>query len=312
MQLEAPSDFAKRTGHDAEKMKEQLEIMAQKGTLFRKRSGEKLFYAAVPYVIGSYEFQLKTMDKEFADLMEQYNDEKFTSSISNCIAPLRTIPVHKSLTVKHNVASYFNAREIVKSKKLISLADCVCRVQQKLIGKGCDKPMEACFAFGSHAKYYIENNMGREISQEEALAILDECEKAGLVNQPASMINPGGMCNCCSDCCGVLKAVSKLPKPAEHVMNDYRVKVDVENCIGCGICIDRCQMDAVTVDDEQSLAVINKDRCIGCGLCVTTCPEEAMIIEFKGKENTIPANGMEYMVNNANKRGVSLIPLSMK
>ena len=311
MQLEKPEDFAKRTGYDLNTVSEQLEIMAKKGTLFRLRKEDKVFYAAVPFVIGSYEFQLKKMDAEFAKLMEQYKEDGFSQSLDNCLAPLRTIPVQKSLTVKHNVASYLDAQEIIKSKKLIVLADCICRVQQKMINKGCGKVMEACFSFGSHAKYYLENNMGREISQEEALKILDECEKAGLVNQPASMINPGGMCNCCGDCCGVLNSIYNMPRPVDYVMNNYHAKIDADSCIECEICIDRCNMDAIEIDDEFSAAVIDYDRCIGCGLCVTTCPEDSITLEFKNEENTIPANGMEFMLKNAEKRGASLVPLSM-
>ena len=172
--------------------------------------------------------------------------------------------------------------------------------------------MEVCCTFGSHAEYYLENGMARAIDQEEALAILDKCEEAGLVNQPANMINPGGMCNCCGDCCGLLRALNKLPKPAEQVANNYWAAVDQDLCTGCELCIDRCQMAAISMDDEQ-ISAINTDRCIGCGLCVTTCPEEALSLVLKpeDKQCTPHANGMELMVKTAEKRGTSLMPLSM-
>ena len=165
--------------------------------------------------------------------------------------------------------------------------------------------------FGSHADYYVENKMARFIDQEEALAILDKAEEAGLVNQPANMVNPGGMCNCCGDCCGVLRALNKFPKPAEMVYNDYQASVDADLCTGCEICLDRCQVGAIDVDDE--LAQINLDRCIGCGLCVTTCPTEAMSLKLKPEENRHmpPASGQDFMMKNAEKRGTSLMPLGM-
>jgi electron transport complex protein RnfB len=50
--------------------------------------------------------------------------------------------------------------------------------------------------------------------------------------------------------------------------------VDEARCEACGTCLDRCQMDAITV--EGDLARVNEMRCIGCGLCVTTCPPGAM------------------------------------
>ncbi|MBI5895217.1 MAG: 4Fe-4S ferredoxin, partial [Desulfobacterales bacterium] len=218
MLLEAPEAVAARTGRDPAATALLMETMAQKGLLFRQRKGDRAKYAAVAFVIGSYEFQLKNMDRELAELVEAYFKEGFMDfSTGKNIVPLRTIPVQRSMQVSHPVAPYAQAREILKTKDKIALADCICRVQQGLIGKGCDKPREVCLSFGSHADYYVENKLGRYITQDEALAVLDQSEKAGLVNQPANMINPGGMCNCCGDCCGVLRTLNMLPKPAEAV-----------------------------------------------------------------------------------------------
>jgi H+/Na+-translocating ferredoxin:NAD+ oxidoreductase subunit B len=312
MQLEPPPPFAARTDRDPQETAEMLENMAKKGLLFRKRKNGTPYYAAIPFVVGSFEFQLNRMDKKLAQMAEEYFNEAYLGSIGDAISPLRTIPVKQSVDVAHNVAPYSDAREIIKSKDKIAIADCICRTQQKLVDKGCGKPVEVCFTFGSHAEYYLENKMARSITQEEALAILDECEKAGLVNQPANMVNPGGMCNCCGDCCGVLRALNLLSRPSEQVANNYWAAVDQDLCSGCEICIDRCQMAAISMDDEQ-ISVINTDRCIGCGLCVTTCPEEALSLVLKpeDKQCTPHANGMELMVKTAEKRGTSLMPLSM-
>ena len=169
-----------------------------------------------------------------------------------------------------------------------------------------------CFSFGSHAHYYVENNLGRYITQAEALAVLDASEKAGLVNQPANMVNPGGMCNCCGDCCGVLRSLAKLPKPAEAVRNNYYATVDPERCSACETCLERCQIAAITMND-RSAAEINRDRCIGCGLCVTTCPDEAISMQLKPEDQRVdpPSSGRKLMTETAKLRGTSLIPLSM-
>jgi len=39
--------------------------------------------------------------------------------------------------------------------------------------------------------------------------------------------------------------------------------------IGCGTCVERCQMKAVTLQND--IAVVDRKKCIGCGLCVTGC-----------------------------------------
>jgi electron transport complex protein RnfB len=185
------------------------------------------------------------------------------------------------------------------------VAECICRKQKKVIGKGCDKKLEACFFFGSMGQYYIDKGMGRRIDFDEAVSILKEAQDSGLVTQPATSQNPAGMCNCCGDCCGVLRSIKRYPRPAEMVCSNYFAAVDRELCAGCETCLDRCQMDAILMNDEN-LAVINRERCIGCGLCVTTCPSEAIKLMPKPAEEhvTPPVSGAEQMLAMAKNRGL--------
>jgi Na+-translocating ferredoxin:NAD+ oxidoreductase subunit B len=311
MMLESPDEVAARTHRDPAAVAEMLETMASKGLLFRQRKHNAVRYGAVAFVIGSYEFQLKNMDRELAEMIERYFHEGLLDFSKN-ILPLRTIPVGRSIEVLHQVAPYEQAREIIKSKEKIALADCICRVQQGLLDKGCGKPLEVCLSFGSHADYYVENKMARFITRDEALAVLDASEKAGLVNQPANMVNPGGMCNCCGDCCGVLRSLARMDRPADAVHNRYYAAVDPEACTACETCLDRCQIDAITINDDP-VAVISRERCIGCGLCVTTCPTEAISMQLKSEAEYIkpPSSGRKLMTRTANLRGKSLVPLSM-
>jgi electron transport complex protein RnfB len=313
MLLETPEAIAARTGRDEQATADMLAEMARKGLLFRLRSKERVKYAAVPFVIGAFEYQVKTMDRELAEMVEAYTQEGFMAfAPGKNVTPLRTVPVHHSIDVSWPVSPYANAREIIKTKAKIAVAKCICRTQQGLLGKGCDKPMEVCLMFGSHADYYVENGLGRYIGQEEALKVLEDSEKAGLVNQPANMVNPGGMCNCCGDCCGVLRALKRGPRPAEMVFNNYQAKVDPDLCTACETCLERCQMEAISMTDFPA-AQVNLERCIGCGLCVTTCPTGAMTLDLKpaDQRRDPPASGKEWMQHTAETRGTSLIPLSM-
>lgn len=303
--LETPEGVAGRTGRDPGVVAEKLEAMAGAGLLFRLRRQDKLRYAAVPFVIGIYEFQVKRMDRELAEMTEQYFKEAFLGTLVGSVPPLRTIPVNQSLEPSVQIASHADAREIVKNAKKIAIAPCVCRVQQDTIDAGCGKPLEACFTFGSHADFYVENGMGRYIDVAEGLDILKQCETAGLVVQPASTVNPGGMCNCCGDCCASIRSLKALNRPAEVVMNDYVAEVTKAECTSCDTCLDRCQMDAIRMD-EGNMATILKERCIGCGLCVTTCPGEAIHLKLKpeSERTTVPATGRDLYIKMAESRGV--------
>jgi electron transport complex protein RnfB len=119
------------------------------------------------------------------------------------------------------------------------------------------------------------------------------------------------MCNCCGDCCGILRALNLQPNPGELVYNRYWAIVDQDECSGCEICLDRCQMNAIEIEET---ATIDKARCIGCGLCITTCPMEAIKLEEKPKDLHVPppTTGQELMSITAEKRGTNLIPLKMQ
>ncbi len=312
LMLETPESVADRLKLDEAEVRSRLDAMAEKGLLFRVRRGEEVKYGASPFVVGIYEFQLKTMDAGLAQLFEDYFEEAFTEQGSRQVVPMRTIPVNKSIGVSWRVAPYEDAREIVKTMGRLAVADCICRVQQGLLEKSCDKPLEVCLLGGSHGAYYVDRGMGRWITQEEALAILDKCEAAGLVPQPFNAVNPGGMCNCCGDCCGMLRGLKKQPRPVDMVITNHYAVVDEDTCVGCEICLDRCQMDAITINEEGVLKV-NLGRCIGCGLCVTTCDAKAMTLQPKSPEERRepPAKAQLTLMELAQKRGKSMVPLAV-
>ena len=56
--------------------------------------------------------------------------------------------------------------------------------------------------------------------------------------------------------------------------SNFIVQTDTENCNGCGICVSRCQMDALSLENDR--VSLEENYCIGCGNCVTTCPEGAL------------------------------------
>jgi ferredoxin len=302
--LEAPDDVASRLKRDPNEVADLMEQMAKKGLLFRKREGEQVRYAAVPYVVGIFEFQVGSMDEAFARDNEQYFEQAFLKVGQSFKTPvMRTVPISRQIVAEWPVAPYEDVLQIVDSQEKIAVARCICRTQRKLAGHDCDKPTENCFMFGSHAEYYVENGMGRYITKEEAKKIVIDNEKAGLVMQPFNSQKIGGMCSCCGDCCGMLRSLKKQPNPAEAVQSNYYAQVDETLCTGCETCVDRCQMDAVEVVDGISSVLLN--RCIGCGLCVTTCPTEAIQLIKKPEDRLYepPKSGVETYMRIMQERG---------
>ena len=304
--LEDAEAVAARLGQPVATVAARLDDMAERGLLFRLRKNGSARYGAIPFVHGLFEFQVKDLDRTLAEMVEVYFEEGFEKAMQQGADYfLRPIPVHRSVDARHHVAAYDDAAAILQSKPRIVVAECICRKRMAVMDKGCDKPLEACFMFGSMGQYYLDRGMGREVSPEEALAILEACREAGLVTQPATAQNPSGMCNCCGDCCGVLAALNKHPKPAELVIANHRAVVSPEDCTGCETCLERCQVGALAMADGE-IARVDPDRCIGCGLCVVACPVEAISLEDKPEaERRVPPTSMaEQMMLLARKRGL--------
>ncbi|MBN1635739.1 MAG: 4Fe-4S binding protein [Deltaproteobacteria bacterium] len=304
--VETPEQIAERASIPVAEVADKLSDMADRGLLFRFKKDNAVKYGAIPFVHGLFEFQVTRLDRHMAGLVKKYMEEGFENYLADSAAGFfRTIPVRHSIDTRQIIASYEDASEILKKVQKIVVAECICRKLSDLTDGNCDKPREVCFMFGSMGQYYLDQKMGREVDLDEALEILKKAQEAGLVTNPASSQNPGGMCNCCGDCCGVLIALNKHPRPAEMVFSNYFAEIEKDLCSGCGICEEKCQMGAITIN-EENIASINLDRCIGCGLCVVACPVEAAVLKSKPAEKRLipPATTAEQMYEMVRKRGI--------
>ena len=195
--LATASSIASNLNRSEQEVAAQLEEMTDKGLIFRVKKDNTFKYAAIPFVHGLFEFQVKNIEPELAKMVEEYFEEAFDKTMmKNAEYFLRTIPVNQSIDVSRQVATYDDAIEILKTKPSIVVT-------------------------------------------------------------------------------------------------------------GCEQCLERCQMNAILMNDDE-LAQVTPDRCIGCGLCVTTCPVEAMKLIPK-PEATLrlpPANTGEQMFLMAQKRGI--------
>jgi len=54
------------------------------------------------------------------------------------------------------------------------------------------------------------------------------------------------------------------------------LNISKNKCVGCGICESKCSVNAISVNVEKGIAVIDKEKCINCGLCLQSCPQDAI------------------------------------
>ncbi|MBN1246833.1 MAG: 4Fe-4S dicluster domain-containing protein [Anaerolineae bacterium] len=303
--------IAHRAGTEYEATAQRLAAMAEKGLIFSIHPEDHPpRYQAAQFVVGIYEYQLNKMDEAFIHDVEAYWDTLFDPEIWRQAPQLRTIPVNESVSYVPEVLAYEQAEHLLEGHDRIAVAPCVCRQEQAILGERCEKPMETCLSFDSGADFYVRNRMGRYISYEEALDIIALANEAGLVLQPSNSKKASFICACCGCCCGVLRNLKRYPEPANLVATAFRARLDTTRCVGCGVCVDRCQMAALSLADRR--AVLDVRRCIGCGLCVSTCPTGALTLERKppAEQPKVPPDIARTMIRLAQIRG-KLGPVEM-
>lgn len=284
---EPVSAIAGRAGRDEKELAEILYRMSRKGLIFRFQSPEQQFmYFLIPWVIGIWEFQLKNLNPDNIKLYDRYFEEAGVQERKRSKTPAgRIIPVEKEIQGMPEIQPYEKVSEIINSHTKFAVEECICRKEKRIMGEGCEKPLEACMAFGPMADYAIKNGLGREISKEEARQILFGAEKEGLVHFSS---NHSGakmfICNCCGCCCKALGFITKYNLSTAIAKSNYYASVNKDTCSACEVCVDRCQVKAIQVQNDH--AIINKERCIGCGLCVSSCPTQSISMVHKLPEES--------------------------
>lgn len=281
-ELESPDMISRRMGLPETEVTQNLEKMAQKGLLYRVRKGGRATYCAAPFLHGLLEFQSFDMPKALVALTGKYINEKLKNNLAGNTG-FRVLPIQESIEFKSQITTADQAFEILRQEELIVLAECSCRLQYKQFDRACDAPLESCLFFGHMGEYYLENRMGRRITSDEAIKVIEAGRAAGLVTQMPETGRNHMMCNCCKCCCGILGSVRRTSKPAELVVSDHYCQVTAASCSGCEACLDQCQVQALSMNEEE-VAEISLDRCIGCGLCIPSCQDGALMLVSRPKK----------------------------
>jgi Na+-translocating ferredoxin:NAD+ oxidoreductase subunit B len=306
LRAETAEEIAARLGRDVQATLPMLKAMARHGAIRAERDERGLRFGLAPFMIGIYESSLPTMDAEFAKLFEEYYEQAMGSAIAIQPAFHRVVPVEQSIQVDTEVLPYERASQILEQAQDWGVQDCICRKQQKLLGKGCEHAVEACMVFGPLPGSLAGRPGTRRLTKEEAYDLLRQTEEAGLVHTVGNRQKDlNYICNCCTCGCAILRALATFGQ-AGAAHSDFRSVVDEKACAGCELCVERCQFGALTVTD--GVCRVNAFKCFGCGLCVASCPDGALSLVRKPAEEMAapPVTGRDWGVARAAARHVDL------
>lgn len=167
---------------------------------------------------------------------------------------MHVIPVEKAIETENEAIglekiSYWLDKYEGKYAKSM----CSCRASRQKLGEGCgDDPENWCIAVGDMATYVVETQRGEYITKEEALDIFRRAEENGFVHQITNIDGEQkifGICNCNVNICNALRT-SQLFNTPNMSRSAYVAKVETENCVACGRCVESCPAGAVKLGQK--------------------------------------------------------------
>jgi Pyruvate/2-oxoacid:ferredoxin oxidoreductase delta subunit/predicted transcriptional regulator len=285
-------ELAQKTGLKEEEIEKMIDPLFRKGLIFKSKKADGMRYYRVRNLFQLHDSTAVTVNppKGMLELWKAFMAEEFddySRKLEEFLpAPvLRVIPVNVSINPETQILAFEDIKTLVSNARNLAVTPCSCR----LIDGKCGKPVEVCVQVDKAADYAIERGTGRKLEKDEALRLMKMCEEEGLVHVGDNRRALGHVvCNCCSDCClnwpSLRTGLGKFVVPSR-----FRAQVESEKCSSCGICLDRCHFEAITLEGEGDTAVVNAKKCMGCGVCLVTCPEEALCLEEIRPAEFVPA-----------------------
>ena len=261
------SEIVKISGLEEKKCEALLEEMSRKGLLeynWENAVHEKQ-YVLPMYVPGCAEFfnmNAKILESNpemgtFFEHMSRLPLEKITPFVPEGGAGIgmHVIPVEKAIEMENESVdlehiSYW----LSKYEGKYAASPCSCRRSRLTHDEGCaDDPEGWCVAVGDMADYVVETQKdGRYISKEEALDIFRQAEENGFVHQITNIDGKDkifAICNCNVNVCYALRT-SQLFNTPNMSRSAYIAKVEKQNCVACGKCVEACPAGAVKLGQK--------------------------------------------------------------
>ncbi|MFA5065847.1 MAG: 4Fe-4S dicluster domain-containing protein [Dehalococcoidia bacterium] len=235
---------------------------------------------------------------------------------------LRVLPINTTIEDKQAILPYEEVKKHLDSYTYFSVSHCPCRVKKSLVTGVPDRyPLEVCLHFDRLGRYVVENGFGREITREETEHILRQCAEAGLIHAMSNQQeSPDTICNCCSCCCMWFEAVKRMKHSGGLVPSNYHIQVSQHTCTGCGLCVKRCPMEALSLKESPDargrkttvrekdgrireltnktgkVSEVSADLCIGCGVCAYKCQSGSLTLVRNEADHHPPRTMRDWAV----------------
>ena len=191
----------------------------------------------------------------------------------------RVLPIDVTIEDKRQLVPFYQAKSYIQESSKVAVVNCLCRATYR----NCNKPLKVCLSLNDKAEFFISQQIGEEIDIEQALEILDIARQHDLIHSINNVENPEYLCNCCECCCVFIQGLKKFGIFNSMGKSGFVAQISKELCNLCGLCIEKCPFEVLSVEDET--LVINEYKCFGCGLCSYHCPQSAIQLILNKNED---------------------------
>lgn len=314
-------DYAKMSGRTEDECAAILKDMSSRNLIYHMVRGGADYYQLMPHVDGFWEFgelreffQNGGFEGNGLEAVANFNAlgiqgvDWHDQEYDNTFPIFRTYPIGLDVIAEDDFAPYCDWRAVIRRHKTITVSPCQCRLEFQSYGEEYpeDHPMRTCLSLGEMAEYFIETGIGEQISQDEAIEIYEDIIDRGMCVESICTKDADILC-CChgSSCLNLMgfKGTAGMNKACGKGFNGYNLDYDSEKCIGCGQCVARCPMEAVTLEDG---VCHHNDVCVRCGQCVRVCPADARILRAADDWPEMPNDYLEshkYLAKERMARG---------
>jgi NAD-dependent dihydropyrimidine dehydrogenase PreA subunit len=231
----------------------------------------------------------------------------------------RVLPAYEAILASEDadkMQPWEDARAIIDSMDVIALAPCSCRKRVSGGGMTCKRTKaQVCLNFNKAAIGVLHKH-GREITKPEAMQVIRQANRDGLVHsmEHYQTTTPHLLCACCDCCCHHWGPKSQAGWKPEYRFRKSRWEVSISQgaCDGCidekegPKCINICQFNSIEMREIKKFeqtnmpepwadliqpmkAYVDPELCWGCLSCVLVCPSSAIHAVCVRDEEWVPA-----------------------
>ncbi len=311
-------DLAKKLKTDEKSLAAKLDSLFKRGLIFRGptqyqfRRGRHFGFAGsvVPLDFPEYRKWVQKWEEEYPtrEVRDWVIAFQKTGNPIHRVYPSRLAIKSNPAIKKEDLLWHEDIEQIFQRAEILIAGPCGCRsgrgmaeptkLDPNLKSTRCDHPMWNCFQF-SQAVLDEARKRGGDMmvyTYDQAIAKIDEAERAGLIHEGPgnAAVMPGVICQCASDCCGMLiqSIASGEDMHSLYTPSRFLATVEQEKCSGCQTCVERCSFGSIEMvkapGSKKLKAKIDPKECYGCGVCVVGCPQKAIRYDLIRPPEHIP------------------------